>query len=338
MYKEGCKNKKDEFNKMVDVNTPIIYIPEHDFVRVDELISDCIGNSKVIEWNPATFVTDFYTKEASGYGCELEEFLRNMLTEEVSLKERFVVLKNIHDLLDETKTRRRQDIITILMLLAQRRLYDTEFNTTIIIVSPIIKVPVELEKYVSYLEFDFPDEEEIEKLIEDHIKVNCYDKNKFSDEDRKELLLSLKGMTPFEIDRVLDMAMSSNGSLSAKDKKMILKQKKQMVKNSGLLELVDTVKDISSIGGLDALKSYLEAKAKIIKNIIKARKFGVSTPKGVFIVGMPGCGKSLCAKAASTLFEVPLLKLDMGSMLGKYVGDSESNLRRAINPTLLIIR
>ena len=73
-----------------------------------------------------------------------------------------------------------------------------------------------------------------------------------------------------------------------------------------------------------------EAKAKIIKNIIKARKFGVSTPKGVFIVGMPGCGKSLCAKAASTLFEVPLLKLDMGSMLGKYVGDSESNLRRAI--------
>ena len=125
----------------------------------------------------------------------------------------------------------------------------------------------------SYLEFDFPDEEEIEKLIEDHIEVNCYDKNKFSNEDRKELLLSLKGMTPFEIDRVLDMAMSSNGSLSAKDKKMILKQKKQMVKNSGLLELVDTVKDISSIGGLDALKSYLEAKAKIIKNIIKASRY-----------------------------------------------------------------
>jgi SpoVK/Ycf46/Vps4 family AAA+-type ATPase len=151
-----------------------------------------------------------------------------------------------------------------------------------------------------------------------------------SAEDREKLIPSLKGMTVFEIDRVLDMAMSQNGSLSAEDKEMILLQKKQMVKKSGLLELIDTPEKLENIGGLDALKEYLKKKAKIMHQLPKAEKFGVSIPKGVFIVGMPGCGKSLCAKATASLFETPLLKLDMGSMMGKYVGESESNLRKAI--------
>ena len=141
---------------------------------------------------------------------------------------------------------------------------------------------------------------------------------------------SLKGMTSFEIDRMLDMAMSSNGSLSAEDTEMILQQKKAMVKKSGLLELIDTPASLEDIGGLDALKDYLRNKSKVITDLPKAQEFGVSIPKGVFIVGMPGCGKSLCAKASAALFNTPLLKLDMGSMMGKYVGESEGNLRKAI--------
>lgn len=141
---------------------------------------------------------------------------------------------------------------------------------------------------------------------------------------------SLKGMTSFEIDRMLDVAMSSNGSLSAEDTEMILQQKKAMVKKSGLLELIDTPEKMDGIGGMKALKEYLKNKSKVISDLPKAMEFGVSIPKGVFIVGMPGCGKSLCAKASAALFNSPLLKLDMGSMMGKYVGESESNLRKAI--------
>ena len=165
-------------------------------------------------------------------------------------------------------------------------------------------------------------------MIDEHIEVNCY--ANFTDEDREYLMPSLKGMTAFEIDRVLDMAMSKNGSLSAEDQEMILLQKKQMVKKSGLLELVDTPESLDDIGGLTALKEYLKKKSDIVKQLAEAQKFGVSVPKGVFIVGMPGCGKSLCAKASAALFDAPLLKLDMGSMMGKYVGESESNLRKAI--------
>ena len=77
------------------------------------------------------------------------------------------------------------------------------------------------------------------------------------------------------------------------------KLKKQMVKKSGLLELVDTPERLDDIGGLTALKEYLKKKSDIVKQLAEALKFGVSVPKGVFIVGMPGCGKSLCAKASA---------------------------------------
>ena len=319
-------NKKviTNFQKMIDVNTPIIYINDYDFVRIDEIIVEIVGNSKGFEWNPATGTTNFKTKESQGLGENdtLEQFLRDKYTVDVNLKEKFLVLKDIQDFIEEPA------IKSLLQLIAQRKLYDRDYNTTVIIVSSVLKVPQELEKYVSYLEIPFPEDDEINQLIDEHVEVNCYDN--FKDEDRKKLMPSLKGMTSFEIDRMLDMAMSSNGSLSAEDTEMILQQKKAMVKKSGLLELIDTPASLEDIGGLDALKDYLRNKSKVITDLPKAQEFGVSIPKGVFIVGMPGCGKSLCAKASAALFNTPLLKLDMGSMMGKYVGESEGNLRKAI--------
>lgn len=142
-------------------------------------------------------------------------------------------------------------------------------------------------------------------MIDEHIEINSYDKSKFKPEDREKLMPSLRGMMPFEIDRMLDMAMSNNGSLSGDDTGMILRQKKQMVRKSRLLELIDTPESLDSIGGMDALKDYLKNKAEIVKRIADAKRYGVSTPKGEFIVGMPGCGKSLCAKASAALFQSP---------------------------------
>lgn len=330
-------NTIEQLQKMLDVNTPIIYIHNHDFVRVDELISDAIGNDgEILEWNPATGKTNFETKAPTLYNKEiinLKRFLDEIYdpTGKPGMN-RFVVLKEIQDIIDEPRIR------TLLMLIAQRRLYDSgykddefnipEYRTTIIIVSSVNRVPESLSPYVSYLELDYPDEEQINNLIDIHLRINNV--GDFKDEHRQKLLPSLKGLTAFEIDRTLDMAMSKNGNLTAEDTEMILRQKKQMVKKSGLLELIDTPESMDSIGGMEVLKEYLTTKSEIMKNISSAQRYGVKVPKGVFIVGMPGCGKSLCAKAAAAEFSAPLLKLDMGSMMGKYVGESESNLRRAI--------
>lgn len=312
-----------DFQKMIDVNTPIIYIHAYDFVRVDDIIGKVVGASRLIEWNPITRRTNFSTKEPQGDELlPLDAFLRDIYLDEFFTNDRYIVLRDIQDIIDTTEVK------TVLQLMALRRLYDPTYNTTVIIVSGVQKVPIELKQFVSYLDMGFPDEEEINSLIDEHVEVNGYDN--FNDDDRQKLMPSLKGLTAFEIDRMLDMAMSSNGTLSAEDREMINRHKKQMVKNSGVLELIDTPESLDSIGGLDTLKNYLKIKAKVLQHLPEAQKAYVTVPKGVFIIGMPGCGKSLCAKASAALFDTPLLKMDMGSMMGKYVGESEANLRHAI--------
>jgi len=308
--------------KMIDVNTPIIYICDYDFVRVDELIVQAIGKEKVYEWNPITGGTKFVTKEKQG-AESLEAFLYQQYVRDADmLSESYLLLKEIDGYIDEPKVK------SLLLHIAQRKLYDKSFNTTIIIASTTNKVPQEIEKYVSFLDIDLPNEEEIIALIKKHVEVN-HDTD-FNEEDIPKLMPSLKGLTAFEIDRTLDMAMSSNGTLRAEDTTMILQQKKQMVRQSGLLELIDATQSLDDIGGMAILKEYLTAKAKVMKHVADTPRYGVQIPKGVFIVGMPGCGKSLCAKASAAAFNAPLLKLDMGSMMGKYVGESEGNLRKAI--------
>lgn len=314
-----------EIQKMIDVNTPIIYIKDYDFVRVDDAISQVVSSCTVHEWNPITGVTNFYTKEAQSKEEieSLSSFLKSKYVDELYKKDSYIILRDIQDIIND------KEIKCVLQLMALRRLYDSEYNTTVFIVSSILKVPDELKPFVSYLDIGYPDDDEINRLIDEHVEVNGYKKN-FEDEDRKKLLPSLKGLTAFEIDRMLDMAMSSKGTLSAEDRKMINRHKKQMVKNSGLLELIDTPESLDSIGGLDVLKDYLKVKAKVLQHLPEAQEAHVSIPKGVFIIGMPGCGKSLCAKASAALFQSPLLKMDMGSMMGQYVGESEANLRQAI--------
>lgn len=312
-----------DFQKMIDVNTSIIYIHAYDFVRVDDVISMVVGGSRLIEWNPITGRTNFFTKEPQGEELlPLNAFLRDIYLDEFFTNDRYIILRDIQDIIDTTEVK------TVLQLMALRRLYDPTYNTTVIIVSGIQKVPTELKQFVSFLDMGYPDEDEINSLIDEHVEVNGYEN--FDDDDRQKLMPSLKGLTAFEIDRMLDMAMSSNGTLSAEDREMINRHKKQMVKNSGVLELIDTPESLDSIGGLDTLKNYLKIKAKVLQHLPEAQKAYVTIPKGVFIIGMPGCGKSLCAKASAALFDTPLLKMDMGSMMGKYVGESEANLRHAI--------
>ncbi len=313
-------------SKMIDVNSPIIFVNDYDFVRVDDIISRTVGkHASIVEWNPGTATIDFTNKEPAGMVDD--QSLSNFLSEkyyEYFDGDQYLVLKEIHSQYDDPK------VTTLLELIAQRRLYDPTYNTTIIIVDSQSYTPPEIEKYISRLDIPFPDDTEIKRLIDEHIEINNYDKSKFTEADAEKLLPTLKGLTAFEIDRMLDIAMSSNGTLSAEDKDMILVRKKQMVRNSGVLDLIDTPERIEDIGGLETLKSYLKQKSKVMEKLTDAMKFGVSVPKGVFIVGMPGCGKSLCAKATSALFDVPLLKMDMGSLMGKYLGQSEENLRKAI--------
>ena len=195
-------------------------------------------------------------------------------------------------------------------------------------VSPVLTIPKSLEKFITVIEQEYIDDREIRRIINDFTAEN--ELPPVAPDLIEQLAVALKGLTEMEVNQILALAVSTNGDITKKDLQFIFEQKQQMIMKSGILEMIPLKEKIDDIGGLENLKEWLKRKSKVFNNINKAEEFGVNMPKGLLIAGVPGCGKSLSAKAAASLFEVPLLRLDMGRLMGKYVGESESNMRQAI--------
>jgi SpoVK/Ycf46/Vps4 family AAA+-type ATPase len=214
-----------------------------------------------------------------------------------------------------------------LSYIAERTLYTEGYNATIFIVSPQCVIPYEMEQLVTLIPTDKPTQKEIEAFLQDYARELEFT---IAEADIGELALQLKGLSLFLIKRILDTAYVDGGVISKEDTKLILLEKKQAIKRSGLLEFVASATQLDGVGGLGRLKSWLKHKGQIIANLDAALKAGVSTPKGILIVGYPGCGKSLVAKNTAAQFKLPLLRLDVGRILGKYVGESEQRMRQAL--------
>ena len=235
-----------------------------------------------------------------------------------------ILLKDAHFFFEEP------EVVAGIKNLAQKIL-DGKIDCTIVIAAPFDILPREIEGYVTVLELDFLDAAAIRKIIVDFAEAQGV-----SVPDAKLLnrfAMNLKGLTRTDIDNILALAVYEGGGFDYADLPKISEQKRQLIRKSNILEMVTVRERMSDIGGLETLKAWLKRKAEIFLQIEKARRFGVDIPKGVLIAGMPGCGKSLTAKAAAKSFEAPLLRLDIGRLMGKYVGESESNRRRAIKLT-----
>lgn len=312
--------------EIIERNLPIIYINDYDFVRVDEMLRDALTGYTIEEWTPACGLVDFAYKTSKN-DLSVEQYLEGFYAADTSKPApKVAVLKEIGYYLTAQEQGIR--LRSLILQIAQRELADPNYSRFIVIVSSVpLRIPDEIANFVTTVDMGMPDEEEIKEQINLHLQVN--NAKPVPDDIIAELMPKLKGLTRFEVDRMLDSAMSKGGNLEAKDSELILRQKKDMVQKSGVLELIE-VKDGLKIAGLKHLKEYLQHKAVVMQNLEDAKRHGVQVPKGVFIVGMPGCGKSLCAKVTAKTFGTSLLKLDMGSLMGKYVGESENNLRRAI--------
>ena len=210
----------------------------------------------------------------------------------------------------------------------ERTLYDLlkdgvrheELNRKILIVKDIHTV---------LLQEDFLQEDGIREVIREFMEEN--ELGTIYEKLLDEIVVAFKGLSQLEIETILALDFSARGKIDKETIRLIIEQKQQMIRKAGILEMIPVNEGLEDIGGLENLKEWLERKAVILKDMAKAQEFGVELPKGVLIAGVPGCGKSLNAKASAKLFEVPLLKLDMGRLMGKYVGESEANLRQAIS-------
>ncbi len=311
---------KDALIKYVDAGYPIIYINSFEETKTDAMIRDVMGGREGLEWNGAYGFCSFQTKQSFLEDKSLAETLR-MLAADKELERKFLVIKDAHLYFDDPL------VITCLKEIALKISCEDGMDATVIIVSSQLKLPKELEKFITILEMDYPDQDEIRKQITAFADAQ---EISVSETLLEEMSMALKGLTEFEIDNLLASAYQNDGVFSKNDLNLIFDQKQQMIMKSGILEMVPLKERPEDIGGLENLKDWLQRKAKVFQSINKAQKYGVDIPKGVMIAGVPGCGKSLCAKVTAQMFNVPLLKLDMGKIMGKYVGESEENMRKAI--------
>ena len=310
---------KAKLVRYIDAGFPIIYINTFEEDKVDSLIPEISSGKEVYEWNETNGYIDFETKTPLQEDCTLERMLDQLKTPDL-LDRKILIFKDITSYLDEPR------IVSKVKGLA--RMINQGVDATVIIVSSVLVIAKDIEKYVTILEMDYLNTDEIKTIIRGFVKDNL---NQQVDEKLiEEFALAFKGLTEFEILNLLALSYADDGDLTRKDLRLIFDQKQQMIKKAGILEMIPLKETIDDIGGLENLKAWFIKKAKVYKNMNNAKKYGVDMPKGVLIAGVPGCGKSLNAKAAANLFEVPLLRLDMGRLMGKYVGESEGNLRSAI--------
>ncbi len=199
---------------------------------------------------------------------------------------------------------------------------------TLILLGPVLNLPVELEKDISVVEYALPDRTEIEATLSkvfEAVKDDPKIRSKLRKAERERIIKSAQGLTLDEIENVFARSLVTKRKF---DVEAILEEKKQIVRKSGLLEYYPAENQLADVGGMELLKEWLDKRREAFTD--KAKNFGIPAPKGILILGVQGCGKSLLAKAVAAHWGLPMLKMDVGRIFGSLVGQSEENMRRAI--------
>lgn len=214
-----------------------------------------------------------------------------------------------------------------------------------IILSPVVEIPVELQKELTILELPLPDKNETRGIISS-FSQNYAGRDGLNIDTSNDSVNSLCsagiGLSKSELENCLSKSLVKTRSISSAQVGLILQEKQQIIKKSGILEYIPTEDfSLERIGGLQNLKRWLDRRKLAFTQ--EAKAFGVDAPKGVLLVGVPGCGKSLSAKCVAAAWRMPLLKLDMGRIFSGIVGSSEANMRlalqlcEAVSPAILWI-
>ncbi len=203
---------------------------------------------------------------------------------------------------------------------------------TIVFVGPVFNAPNILSQDITAIEFNLPDKEQIEKQIKfvcENVQTENGDKFEPNQSKMNDIIDACKGMTQQQtFDRVA-LALRKHKDFNCKAVKTILNEKASVIKASGLLTYIEPPEGgLAMVGGYEALKDHVRLDIPCFSE--EAQEFGIDFPKGIMLVGIPGCGKTLLSLAIASEFNLPLISLDVGNVMDKYVGQSEANMREAI--------
>jgi ATPase family protein associated with various cellular activities (AAA)/AAA+ lid domain-containing protein len=215
-----------------------------------------------------------------------------------------------------------------------RRLRDVgqEFSSnrrTLILTSPSIEMPPELASLVEYLDLPLPDVARLRQIIEETYKrlSRTYTLAlKLDAAGVDGMAANLRGLTEEEAERAVSQALVTRYGLSPDSVTDVLEAKKELLRHSGMLEFVDASDNMASVGGLENLKRWLAQRRGAWEE--EARAFGLEPPRGMIILGVQGCGKSLCARAVAGEWKLPLVKFDTAAVYDKYIGETEKRIQK----------
>ena len=200
---------------------------------------------------------------------------------------------------------------------------------TVIITAPELAVPAELTTLVEYFDLPLPDRERLRDIVHDtftRLSKTYTLKLQLDAAGVDAIAANLRGLTEEEADRAMSQALVTRYALCAETVTDVLEAKKQLLRHSGMLEFIEASDSMSAVGGLENLKHWLAQRRGAWED--GARAFGLEPPHGVIILGVQGCGKSLCARAVAGEWKLPLVKFDTSAVYDKYIGETEKRIRK----------
>jgi len=322
-------NIAQEIETLIRARYPILYVITSEEMRVQSLIVDIARQrqKKVFEWSYSMGIvpagTSIQSQKHRNAATKDPLAALDLVIEQV--EPAVFIFKDFHPFLTRNN-------FAVIRKLKEIALHLKNSYKTIVLVSPTMEIPTELEKEVTVLNFPLPTRDELgellDKIVQDVSQIRQV-RIELDDAGRERLLQAALGLTLTEAENVFAKIIVQDGRLSGDDVNEVFAEKQQIIRKSGLLEYYSTDESFANVGGLAVLKEWLQKRAIAFTD--QARAFGLPAPKGILLLGVQGCGKSLCAKAVSSLWQLPLLRFDMGRMFGSLVGSSEENVRKAIS-------
>jgi len=313
------ENVKEEIKVSIKARYPLVYLVTWEEKRAEALLQEAARElGKVIYfWSCSSGFEDKEVRLA-----EAEQPLVALDYVERSPERAIFVFRDLHPFLNDFKVvRKLRDLVFGL-----RRSYKT-----VVLLSPVLKIPTELEKDVTVFDLPLPTVEDLTELLRKFLDSSARHPqlNICCDDDLIERVVKATlGLTEAEARDVYAKAIVRDRAFSEADLPRIIGEKKQIIRKSGVLEYYDLSETMDNVGGLSELKNWLANRLEAFTE--RARQYGLPQPKGLLLIGVQGCGKSLSAKAIASLWKLPLLRLDIGAVFNPFIGASEENMRKAI--------
>jgi SpoVK/Ycf46/Vps4 family AAA+-type ATPase len=313
-----------DLDTLIRARYPLIYLVSWEEQRLDGILQDVAQNhgKALLQWSVTRGLRRVSGARSMIIGEQSRDPIEALGAIAKLTEASLVVLKDFHPFLDNPAVVR-----------AMRELaHDLKSTyTTVILLSPALTIPVELEKEISVLDVPLPSFRDLYQLLREIagvVRRGNKARIELTKEQAEHLIKAAQGLTLSEAENAFAKAIADDGKLDKDDVRLVLEEKRQVIRKSGLLEFIGMEQELAHVGGLDDLKAWLTGRIGAFSE--PARKFGLPAPKGLLLLGVQGCGKSLTAKAVASHWGLPLLRLDVGRIFSSLIGSSEENLRKAI--------